>query len=63
MTRPFRAFIGWDQHEPTAYNVTNYSLEPRPLIPVSVTPIKLEEMRKRGMYQRARFRAPMRKRA
>jgi lipopolysaccharide biosynthesis glycosyltransferase len=52
MSDQFRVYIGWDQREPEAYDVAEYSLRRHSSIPVSVTPIKLEELRKRGLYQR-----------
>ena len=52
MTVPFRIFIGWDRREPEAYDVAKFSLERRASIPVSVAPIKLEELRARGLYWR-----------
>jgi hypothetical protein len=52
MSLPFRIFIGWDRREPEAYEVAKFSLERRASIPVSVIPIKLEEMRARGLYRR-----------
>ena len=47
-----RIFIGWDQREPEAYEVARFSLERRASIPVEITPIKLEELRARGLYRR-----------
>jgi hypothetical protein len=52
MSEPFRVFVGWDQREPEAYDVARYSLESRASIPVKVTPIKLQELRARGLYSR-----------
>ncbi len=52
MTSPFRVFIGWDQREPIAYDVAKYSLERRASISVAVTPIKLDELRAKGLYWR-----------
>jgi hypothetical protein len=49
---PFRIFIGWDQREPEAYEVARFSLERRASIAVEVTPIKLDELRARGLYRR-----------
>lgn len=48
----FRIYVGWDQREPEAFDVCKFSLERRSSIPVSVTPIKLDELRKRGLYRR-----------
>src|SRR5262245_43098876 len=52
MADPFRVFIGWDSREPIAYEVAKFSLERRASIPVQVTPIKLDELRARGLYSR-----------
>lgn len=52
MRTPFRVFIGWDSREPIAYDVARHALLKRASIPVEVTPIKVEEMRARGLYTR-----------
>jgi hypothetical protein len=52
MTKPFRIFIGWDAREPEAYDVAEFSLRRRASIPVVVTPIKLTDLRARGLYWR-----------
>ena len=52
MTKSFRIFIGWDEREPTAYQVAKFSLERRSSIPVEVTPIKLDELREKKLYWR-----------
>jgi hypothetical protein len=52
MSDPFRVFIGWDRREPEAYDVAKFSLERRASIPVSVTPIKVDELRAQGLYRR-----------
>jgi hypothetical protein len=52
MTAPFRIFIGWDQREPEAFDVAKFSLTRRASIPVSVTPIKVAELRAQGLYRR-----------
>jgi lipopolysaccharide biosynthesis glycosyltransferase len=49
---PFRIFIGFDQREPEAYEVARSSLERRASIPVEITPIKLDDLRGRGLYRR-----------
>ena len=49
---PFRIFIGWDGREPEAYDVARFSLERRATIPVEITPIKLDDLRARGLYGR-----------
>jgi lipopolysaccharide biosynthesis glycosyltransferase len=53
MSDPFRIFIGWDKREPEAYDVARYSLVKRASIPVSVVPIKLDDLRARGLYSRS----------
>lgn len=52
MAIPFRVYIGWDRREPEAYEVAKYSLERHASIPVAVSPIKLDDLRARGLYQR-----------
>lgn len=52
MANPFRVYIGWDRREPEAYEVAKYSLERRASIPVAVSPIKLDDLRARGLYKR-----------
>ncbi len=52
MVNPLRIFIGWDQREPIAYDVAKFSLERRASIPVSIVPIKLDELRARKLYWR-----------
>jgi hypothetical protein len=52
MTDPFRIFIGWDRREPIAYDVAEFSLRQRSSIAVEVVPIKLDDLRARGLYLR-----------
>ena len=52
MANPLRIYIGWDRREPEAYEVAKFSLERRASVPVSVVPIKLDELRARGLYRR-----------
>ena len=52
MAEPFRVYIGWDRREPEAYDVAAFSLRRRASIPLAVTPIKLDELRARGLYHR-----------
>ena len=47
MTEPFRIYIGWDQREPIAYDVAEFSLERRASIPIEISPIKLDDLRHR----------------
>src|SRR5687767_1768222 len=48
----FRAYIGWDMREPEAYEVAKFSLTRRASIPVSIIPIKVDDLRARGLYWR-----------
>jgi len=48
----FRVYIGWDKREPEAYEVAKFSLTRRASIPVSVIPIKVDDLRARGLYWR-----------
>jgi len=52
MANPLRIYIGWDRREPEAYDVAEFSLKRRASIPVAVTPIKLDDLRARGLYWR-----------
>jgi hypothetical protein len=52
MLEPFRVYIGWDRREIDAYDVAKFSLERRSSIPISVVPIKLDDLRKQGLYRR-----------
>jgi hypothetical protein len=52
MSASLRIFVGWDRREPVAYDVCRFSLERRTSQPVVVAPIKLEELRKAGLYWR-----------
>lgn len=52
MTNPLRVYIGWDKREPIAYDVAKFSLKRRASIPVEVHPIKLDELRDKGLYTR-----------
>jgi len=52
MTEAFRIYIGWDSREPEAYDVAKFSLERRASVPVSIIPIKVDELRARGLYRR-----------
>jgi hypothetical protein len=50
--QPLKIFIGWDRRENDAYEVARYSLARRASIPVSITPLKLDDLRARGLYWR-----------
>lgn len=52
MSDPFRVYIGWDKREPIAYDVAKSSLLRKATVPVSVEPIKLENLIERGFYSR-----------
>ena len=52
MANPFRIYIGFDRREPQAYDVARFSLARRASIEVEVMPIKLDELRARGLYWR-----------
>src|SRR2546430_2195158 len=52
MLTPFRIFIGWDGREPDAYDVARFSLERRATVSVEIRPIKLDDLRARGLYWR-----------
>jgi hypothetical protein len=52
MAEPFRIYVGWDRREPEAYDVAEFSLQRRTSIPLTVMPIKLDELRARGLYHR-----------
>ena len=52
MSDPFRVYIGWDRREPEAYDVAESSLRRNASVPVSIEPIKLDDLVKRGLYTR-----------
>jgi hypothetical protein len=47
-----RIFVGWDSREQEAYEVARYSLIKRASVPVTIEPIKIEDMRRAGLYWR-----------
>jgi hypothetical protein len=49
---PFRVFVGWDARQDEVFEVCKFSLERRASIPVVVTPIKLADVRAKGLYTR-----------
>jgi len=49
---PLRIYIGWDRREPEAFEVARHSLVRRASMPIEVHPIKLDELRARGLYWR-----------
>ena len=52
MTSPLQVFIGWDSREPEAYDVAKFSIERRASIPVEVHALKLDDLRKAGLFRR-----------
>ncbi len=51
---PFPIFVGWDSGEDIAYQVCRHSIVARASVPVRVTPIKQDELRRRSLYTRER---------
>jgi lipopolysaccharide biosynthesis glycosyltransferase len=51
---PIRVFVGWDSREPEAFEVCAHSLTRHASIPVTVTPIKQQELRNQKLYWRDR---------
>lgn len=45
-------FVGWDSREDIAYRVCAHSIRRHATKPVHITPLKQEELRKRGLYHR-----------
>lgn len=54
MSDNIRIFIGFDTKEPIALHVLMHSILRRASIPVSITPIVQEQLRKAGIYTRER---------
>lgn len=50
--KPLRVMIGYDSREPIAYHVASHSILSRASVPVSITPIALQNLR--GIYTRDR---------
>ncbi len=46
-------FIGYDPREEDAYNVCAFSATRRSSMPLKVTPIRLDDLRAKGLYRRA----------
>ena len=46
MFKTFRIFIGYDKRETIAYHVLSQSIMENSSVPVSITPIKLENLKK-----------------
>jgi lipopolysaccharide biosynthesis glycosyltransferase len=49
---PFRIFVGWDPSEVIAYDVCRHSISARASVEVEIHPLKLSELRARGLYYR-----------
>ncbi len=47
-----RIFIGWDSREPIAYDVARHSIIKRASVPTEITPIKVEQLIRQGLYTR-----------
>ena len=50
--KPFPVYVGWDSREDIAYQVCRHSIQSHASVPVTVTPIKQQELRARGLYTR-----------
>lgn len=50
--KPLRIFVGWDSREEIAYQVCKKSIEMHSSIPLQITPIKQDNLRKAGLYWR-----------
>lgn len=51
---PVKIFIGWDSRESIAADVCEFSIERNATVPVSITMLKQEELRKQLLYTRPR---------
>lgn len=49
---PFPVYVGWDSREDIAYQVCRHSLLKRASIPVTVEPIRQQDLREQGLYTR-----------
>lgn len=49
---PLRVFVGWDSREPIAYDVCEHSLLRHSSVALSITPLKQDDLRARGLYAR-----------
>ncbi|KAM7278908.1 hypothetical protein ACFE04_006042 [Oxalis oulophora] len=54
VAKPFKIFVGYDTKEDIAYEVCRHSILKRSSIPVEITPIIQEDLRKNGLYSRER---------
>lgn len=48
----FKVFIGWHSSEAVAYEVAKYSMQKRSSVPLDIRPLKVDELRKKGIYWR-----------
>lgn len=53
MNNAFPIYVGWDSREDIAYQVCRHSLERRASIPVAVQPLRQDDLRRTGLYDRA----------
>lgn len=49
---PVKIFIGWDSREPIAADVCEFSIERNASVPVEITMLKQDELRKQKLYDR-----------
>ncbi|MCH7889626.1 MAG: hypothetical protein IIA00_10175 [Proteobacteria bacterium] len=50
--KPFPVYVGWDSREDIAYQACRHSLLERATVPISVTPLKQDELSARGLCHR-----------
>ncbi len=50
--KPFPVYVGWDSRENIAYEVCRRSLVTRATVPVTVIPLRQDELTARGLYHR-----------
>jgi len=51
-TKPFHIYIGYDTREDIAYQVARHSLLKRSSVPIEVIPLKMKELREKGIFTR-----------
>jgi hypothetical protein len=54
MREPLKVFIGWDSREPAAFAVCAHSILTRARVPISITPLRQEALRGKGLYTRTK---------
>lgn len=52
-TEPLRIFVGYDSREDIAYEACRNSILRRSTVPVQITPLKQQALRRAGLYRRA----------